>query len=113
MGIIYGAISILGMTAIIGLYLFTLIMRNKGIPKGATLIHGLFAVLGVLLLIVYSLGCETGPWVSIIILLLAALGGLVMNFRDLTGRKVPKWLAVVHGLAAVIGFAYLLVFAFC
>lgn len=112
MEITYGAIAIFGMVAIMGMYLLSLILRNKGTPKAVTLIHGLFAGLGLLLLIVYCLGNQTGPLVSIVIFCLAALSGVILNYKDLTGKKVPKWLAIVHGLVAMIGFAFLLVFAF-
>lgn len=113
MEIIYTSITILGLTALIGMYMLTLIMRNKSIPKAATLIHGLFAVAGVVLLVLFGLVNKPGPWDSIVVLLLAALGGFILNYRDLTGKKVPKWFAILHGLLAIAGFTFLLVFAFC
>ncbi|MBC7865294.1 MAG: hypothetical protein IAF38_20125 [Bacteroidia bacterium] len=113
MGTIYAAISIFGLVAISGMYLFSLIMRNKQMPKAVTLIHGLFGGLGIVLLIVYCFNNKTGPVVSIIVFAVAAFAGVMLNYRDITGKKVPKWLAMLHGLVAVIGFAFLLVFALC
>ncbi len=112
MGTIYFAIAIFGLTAIIGMYLLSLILRDKQIPKGAAIIHGLFAVIALVLLIVYCVGNEPGPLVSIVVFSIAALGGFIMGYRDITGRKVPKWLGVVHGLTALVGFIILLMFAF-
>jgi hypothetical protein len=43
---------------------------------------------------------------------MAALGGFFLVFRDLTGNPVPKAIAVVHGLLAVSGFVFLLIYAF-
>jgi hypothetical protein len=112
MKIIYTALSIFGMVAIVGMYLLSLIIRNKQTPKAVTIIHGLFAGFGLVLLVVYSFGNKTGPIVSIVIFIIAALAGVMLNYRDVTGKTVPKWLAISHGLVATIGFALLLIFAF-
>jgi hypothetical protein len=45
--------------------------------------------------------------ISLIIFVIAALGGFIMFGRDLSKRSVPKWLGVVHALAAVTGFVLL------
>jgi uncharacterized membrane protein len=63
-------------------------------------------------LIVYSTKNQPSPITSIILFVIAALGGLVLFYRDVTGQTVPKWLAVLHGLLAVTGFILLLVFTF-
>lgn len=110
---IYSAIAILGMTAILGMYLLSLILRDKATPKGASLLHGLFAVTGLGLLIYYCCTNDAGPLASIIIFSIAALGGFVLIYKDITGSsKIPKWLAIAHGIAAVAGFILLLCFAF-
>lgn len=101
------------MTAILGMYLLSLVLRNKQTPKGATIIHGLFAVIGLALLIIYCFGNNPGPLVSIIVFSIAALGGGILAYKDITGRRIPKWLGIVHGLTAVTGFVFLLVFACC
>ncbi len=113
MGTIYAAITIFGMTAIFGMYLLSLILRSKSTPKGVTMIHGLMSVVALVLLIVYCVGHTPGPWISIIVFLVAASGGFILNYRDITGKSVPKWLGIVHGLTAIAGFALLLYFAFC
>ena len=113
MNIIYTAITLLGIVAIAGMYLLSFILREKQIPKAVTLIHGLFAALSVVLLIIYFFRNESGPLVSIIVFVVAAVSGIMLNYRDITGKKVPKWFAVMHGLVAITGFAFLLVFAFC
>ena len=112
MGTIYAAIGIFGMTAIAGMYLLSLVLRSKETPKGVTIIHGLLAVTALVLLIVYCVGHKPGPWVSIIIFAVAAMGGFILNYRDITGKSVPKWLGVIHGVTAIGGFALLLWFAF-
>jgi drug/metabolite transporter superfamily protein YnfA len=49
---------------------------------------------------------------SLILFVLAALGGFYMFFQDLRGKFSPTWLAFVHGLLALAGFALLLVAVF-
>ena len=112
MGLIYTAIAIFGMTAIFGMYLLTLVLRSKSTPKGVTIIHGAMAVIALVLLLIYCIGHSPGPWVSITVFGIAASGGFIMNYRDLTGKSVPKWLGIVHGVAALAGFALLIYFAF-
>jgi hypothetical protein len=111
MNMIYTAIAIFGMTAILGLYLLSLILRNKKTPKAAAFVHGLFAVTGLVLLIIYCVGNSPGPKVSITVFTIAAVGGFIVVYKDVTG-KAPKWLAILHGLTAVIGYGLLIAFAF-
>lgn len=109
---IYSAIAIFGLTAILGMYLLSLVLRTKSTPKGVAIIHGLLAVIALVLVIVYCVGNPAGPAASLIVFIIAALGGLVLGYRDFTGKSVPKWLALLHGSAAIIGFVLLLWFAF-
>jgi hypothetical protein len=112
MELIYAALAVFGIAALGGIYLLSLVLRDKQTPKSIAFIHGLFAVSGLILLIVYCIRNQPGPGLSIGIFVVAALGGLVLIYKDLTENKVPKWLGIVHGLAAVTGYITLLVFAF-
>lgn len=109
---IYTAIAILGMGAIIGIYMLSLILTDKRPPNSASFIHGLFAVTGAGLLIYYCTKNAPSPVESVIILLIAAIMGLMVWWKEITGQKIPKWLAVVHGLTAAGGYTLLLIFAF-
>lgn len=109
---IYIAIAVLSLTAILGLYLLSLLLRNKSTPKGVTIIHGLMAAAALILIIIYSFVNKPSPWESVIALVIAALGGFMLNYRDITGKSVPKWLGIGHGLVAITGFALLIYFAF-
>ncbi|MCW3103114.1 MAG: hypothetical protein JWO09_1554 [Bacteroidetes bacterium] len=112
MNTLYTIIGLFALGAIIGIYLLTLVLQDKETPKAAAFVHGLFVVPAVIMLIVYITKNTPSPVESLVLFIIAALGGLVLIYRDLTGKKIPKWLAVVHGLAAVAGFAFLLVFTF-
>ncbi|MES2590742.1 MAG: hypothetical protein V4608_02570 [Bacteroidota bacterium] len=112
MNTLYAIIGLFALGAIIGIYLLTLVLQSKETPKGVVFIHGIFVVIALVMLIVYTTKNSPGPVESLVLFILAALGGLVLVFRDFTGKKIPKWLAIVHGLAAVAGFGFLLFFTF-
>lgn len=74
--------------------------------------HGTAAAVGlVLLIIAYMNQGDSLMMISLLIFIVAALGGFVLFGRDITDRSIPKWLSVVHALAAVTGFVLLLVAA--
>jgi hypothetical protein len=108
---LYTIIAFFALAAIFGATLLTYVLRGKETPKGIMVVHGLFAATALILLLLYVFGNKPGPVESAVLFVIAALGGLVLAARDLTGKKIPKWLAVVHGLIAVTGFIFLLVFA--
>ena len=76
------------------------------------IVHGLLAATGLGFLISYVYGNQPGPMEALVLFIVAALGGFIMAIRDLAGKTVPKWLAVVHGLVAVVGYVFLLVYTF-
>lgn len=108
---IYTSIAFFALAAILGMILLSYVLREKETPKGVVFTHGPLAAIGLILLIIYTVN-QPGPVESIVLFTIAALGGVVMLVKDLSGKKIPKWLAVLHGLLAVSGFIFLLVFAF-
>jgi hypothetical protein len=108
---LYWIISLFALGAILGLYLLTLILRDKETPKLISFIHGFFVLVALGFLIWYSTDHRPGLTECIILMVLAAMGGVVLIVRDLSGKKIPKWLSVSHGILAVAGFAWLLVYA--
>jgi hypothetical protein len=105
-------IGLFSITALLGMYLLTFVLKGKATPKAIVFTHGPLAAIALILLIVYAYREGPEPLESIVLFTLAAMGGFVLVFRDLTGRSIPKWLAVGHGLLAVTGFVFLLIFAF-
>lgn len=106
------AIALFAIAAILGLYLLSYVLQNKNTPKGIAFTHGPLAAIGLIILIIYAFLYKPAPIVSIIIFILAALGGLILIHKDLTEKPVPRWLAIGHGLIAIIGFVLLLFFTF-
>jgi len=109
---IYAAIGFFALAALLGIFLLTFVLKGKETPKGVVFTHGPLAIIGLVLLIIYCFKGGPDPIESIVLFILAALGGIFLIYRDLTGKAVPKSLAVVHGLLAVAGFVFLLLFAF-
>lgn len=108
---IYTAIAFFALAAILGMILLSFVLKGKETPKGVVFTHGPLAAIGLVLLIIYTID-NPGPTESVVLFIIAALGGVVLVIRDLSGKSIPKWLAVAHGLIAVTGFIFLLVFAF-
>src|SRR5437870_3905443 len=106
------ALAFFSLAAILGLILLSFVLRDRSTPKAIVLMHGPIAATGIFLLVVYAFYQSPAPIVSIILFVIAALGGFVLLYRDLTGRALPKWLAVLHGLIAVTGFGFLVAFVF-
>jgi RsiW-degrading membrane proteinase PrsW (M82 family) len=109
---LYTAIGFFSLAAIFGLILLPYILRDKETPKSLALLHGLLAATALVLTIYYTVKHRPGPVESAVLFTIAALGGLVVFGRDITNKSIPKWLAVIHGLIAITGFVFLLIFAF-
>jgi hypothetical protein len=104
------SIFLFSIAILLGLYLLSFILQNKNTPKGVAFLHGPLAASGLILLIIYSFLYKPAPIVSIIIFILAALGGFLLIYKDITGKPIPKWLALGHGIFGLIGFVFLIIF---
>ena len=102
-------IGLFVVTACFGIYLISHVLRDKKAPRNSMFIHGFFAASAISLLLIYTIKQGGSLFAPLIIFLLAAGGGGIMLWMDLTGQKVPKWLAIGHGLIAATGLAVLLV----
>src|SRR5688500_15633399 len=111
MEMIYTAIAFFSLAAIIGLSMLSVVLKGGKPSRALVFTHGPLAATGIVLLILYSLNNSPGPKESIILFCIAAAGGVTLFAHDFLGRAIPKWLAVLHGMIAVTGFVFLLVFA--
>lgn len=105
-------IFVFALAALMGVILIWFLLRNKNTPKGLAIIHGTTAGIGILLLVAVLFTSQTKPYLSLAFFILAAIGGFTMMYRDIFGKSLPKWLAVGHGLIAVVGFVLLLMIFF-
>lgn len=106
------SIALFATAALLGLYLLSFVLTDKKTPKGVAFVHGPLAATGLILLIIYALTHSPAPIVSIVIFAMAAMGGTLLIYKDLTGQSIPKWLALGHGISAIVGFIFLIMFTF-
>lgn len=106
--IIFAIAAVLGLTVAVAI-----ITKKPSTPKPAVYAHGLLAATGLVLLIFYTMN-NTGnsPRISLILFVIAAVGGFILFFNDVKKKPGPVGLVVVHALVAVTAFVLLLIFAF-
>lgn len=109
---IYITLSLFLIAALLGATLLFYVLTNKDTPKGLAIIHGTFAALGILFLIALIMILPVKPYLSLGLFILAAIGGFILIYRDLTGKSLPKWLAFGHGITAIIAFVTLVIYLF-
>jgi hypothetical protein len=106
-------IALFAVAAVFGLINLVRIMGAGRAPRATVYIHGAVAAVSLVLLVIYSLiRSQAAPMVALVLFIIAALGGFTLFGIDVATQKPPKWLAVVHGVVAVSGFVFLLIFAF-
>lgn len=102
------ALALFALAAVIGVYMLTRVFGGALPPWLAVLLHGAFAATGLVLLLLGAFGGDAPPppalMFAAIILVVAALGGFILVSFHLRKKVPPRGLAIVHGLAAVIGF---------
>ncbi|NGP88619.1 hypothetical protein [Fodinibius halophilus] len=106
-------VMLFALAAVLGVVLIIKVFKDEETPKAVVYSHGGAAALAlVLLIITYMKQGESLLLISLLIFVVAALGGFVMFGLDISKKSIPKWLSVVHALAAVTGFILLLYAAF-
>lgn len=113
MNLIYVSIILFALAAVLGVTILVKWLSKKDVSKGVIYSHGIFAALGLGVLVVLAVeNQENYPTVALVLFVVAALGGFYMFFRDLQQKMSPYSVAFVHALLAVAGFVSLLFFAF-
>ena len=110
---IYLAISLFAISAVLGLTILTKWLTSKAVSKSVIYSHGIFAATALVLLVVFAMqNPDNFPKASIGLFVVAVLGGFYMFIRDLSKKSSPLAIAFVHALLAISGFVALLLFAF-
>lgn len=113
MNLIYVSVAVFALAAVLGIAILVGWLSKKNVSRGVIYAHGIFAALGLVVLIAYALqNRDNYPNIALILFIIAALGGFYMFFRDLQNKMSPYSIAFVHALLAVAGFVSLLFFAF-
>ena len=113
MNLITISIGVFALSAVLGISILIKWLSKKDVSKGVIYAHGIFAALGLVLLVIFALeNRESAPNIALILFVIAALGGFYMFFRELQNKMSPYSIAFAHALLAVAGFVSLLFFAF-
>ena len=94
--------------AAFGIFLLRCILKNKNTPKPLAIVHGSFGVCGILLLLGYTLFISHHAIISLILFILAAIGGYVLFWRDITGKPLPHAFIFGHALLAIVALGFLI-----
>lgn len=101
---LYAIIGLFALAAVFGLVILKNWLTGGTTARATIYAHGIFAAVGLVLLIVHYF--QNGAKVlqtSIILFVAAAFVGFYMFFRDLKGIMSPTWLAIIHGLVGATG----------
>jgi hypothetical protein len=111
---LYLVIALFALAAVLGLTILVKWLTHKNAPRGVVYSHGLVAATGLVLLAFFALQHpDSFPKLSLILFVIAALGGFYMFFQDVIKKTTPPVaIAFVHALLAVSGFVALLLFVF-
>jgi len=106
-------IAVFIIAALGGATLAYLRFANKNIPMALALVHGVFGVIGLVLLILgFTSAGGRGIAAALVIFLIAAIGGFILFSFQLRSRPLPIPLVLTHGIAALVGFVTLLLSVF-
>lgn len=97
--------------ALLGATLLTYVLTNKPTPKGIAILHGTFAALGLIFLLISAFD-KKSLWLWVAFFAVVAIFGFYMFTRDMLGKGVPKTIALIHGSVAILLFGSLLYFLF-
>src|SRR5688572_11812593 len=106
------AIVLFLVAAIFGLIVLTAILKNQPTPKLAVFAHGPIAAIALIIVIVYTILGHREPLLitSIVLFILAALGGLTLFIIDMQKKPIPKSIAVIHPMIAVLALITLIIY---
>jgi len=106
MTILYLATALFGATSIMGMYLSSLVLRNKPASNEVIVVHGLFSIVGFGILLAYL----PASFISISLFAVATVFGVILLYQYLTDKKFTFWLCYAHGIVTIAGFIFLLLF---
>jgi hypothetical protein len=103
------ALIVFAVAAAAGATLAYMRIVKKDVSMPFALVHGAAAATGLVLLILAVMRTgSTGSWTSLVIFLIAALGGFALFSFHLRSRPLPVPLVYIHGGVAVTAFMILL-----
>jgi hypothetical protein len=109
------AVALLAIGALGGVAMAVIrLSKNLNPPSGLAMLHGLLAAAGVTLLLyaTIAVGVPALAEAGLAFLVIAALGGVVLNLKYQWQRElIPRSLMIGHAALAVIGFVMVFIVA--
>ena len=107
-----GAIILFIVAAVFGLINLIALLEERPTHNRVVLLHGLIAAAAIVLVLIYMFlnGFPTPLITSLILFILAALGGLTLVSFDMKKKPVPKLLVVLHPVIAIAGLIVLIIY---
>jgi len=106
------SLTLLAITALGGVVMAGLRFAGRPHPPPwLAMLHGSLAAAALTLLIYafFTVGIPSLALWALVVFLIAAGGGTILNLQyHWKAQPLPKWLVVVHGIAAAVGFLMLL-----
>ena len=102
------AVLLFAVAVVGGVTMLALHLRQGKLPLPLALVHGAFAAAGLVVLILAVLLAGASAVASVVLFVIAALGGFFLFGLYLRGSKLPTPLIFVHGGVAVVAFLILL-----
>lgn len=102
------ALVCFAVAALGGLFLAVRHFKGASLPMPVTVLHGLLAATGLVLLIVAYVQGAGNLGLALLLLVLAALGGFFLVSFHLRGKRAPSPGVVAHAVLAVAGVVALL-----
>ena len=111
--LILTAIALFVIAACFGLVILTAILKDQPTPKLFVAMHGPIAASALVLLIIDIVKGHTEGLLiaSVIIFVLAAMGGFYLYTMDMLKKPIPKIAALLHPLTAATGLVVLIIYA--
>lgn len=96
--------------AIFGIVMLVALLQNRPPSKMPVDMHGIITVLSFIILVAAAAGAVVVPTLAIVLLAIAAIGGLVLFIRDRQNKPLPRTLGIFNPIITILGALALFVF---
>jgi hypothetical protein len=104
------AIALFAIAILVGIILLTLFLMDGKTPRTLARIHGVIAIIALLLVIISEALYRSVPQVAgMSVIIIAALLGARLFMLGRRNQAFPKWLPAIHAVIAAVGFFLLLI----
>jgi hypothetical protein len=108
---LYAALGAFAIAALLGVIMLSMWMQKKRPPSVLIIAKGTFVAIGFSCLVVQAVTSDGNfPTASLVVFILAAVGGSYLLYNDLSKQHVPVPVALIHGSLALAAIVLLIVY---